>query len=56
LIVNVKGSSAQFNSPDIWITAPLPPRDLFINHQTGAVFEHIEQLERRLTTVRHFTN
>lgn len=54
LIVNIKGSSSQFNSPDIWITAPLPPRDLFINHHTGLVFEHIGQLERRISCLREF--
>lgn len=54
LTVNIKGSSCSFAAKRIWITAPLCPRELFINHKTGEVFEHIEQLERRINEQRMF--
>lgn len=54
LLVNIKGSSCQFCATEIWITAPTTPHALFVNHSTGAVYENIDQLVRRITNIQCF--
>lgn len=52
--VQFKGGYVQFNSPIIYITAPLGPRELYEGLPFDIAVEDINQLVRRITTVTHF--
>lgn len=54
MIVEMKGASAQFTSERVFITAPLPPRDLYANCE-WIKDENLQQLERRINSTIHFT-
>lgn len=51
-IVNIKGSSCNLAARRIFITSPLRPEEIFVNHSTGAQYEAIDQLLRRITPER----
>ncbi|ELP86388.1 hypothetical protein EIN_004450 [Entamoeba invadens IP1] len=53
--VNVKGGSLPWCAEEIWVTCPADPEALFVNHTTGEKWDGIEQLLRRITDTREFT-
>lgn len=56
LRVAIKGGFVKWVPESIWITAPVEPRELYKNYSTGMPFDGIEQLERRVTEQREFTD
>jgi len=50
----IKGGFAFWNPELIFITCPRLPSEEFINHDTGAVFEDIVQIERRCNEIRRY--
>lgn len=52
--VPIKGGFRKWLPREIWITAPVTPRELYRNYQTGEPYDGIEQLERRITDMREF--
>lgn len=54
LIVNVKGGQKEWLAERIWITCPQPPHHLFRNEETLEPWDNIDQLLRRIDTVREF--
>lgn len=54
--VPIKGGFRKWVPETIWITAPVEPRELYRNYQTGEPYDGIEQLERRITTLEHLEN
>lgn len=51
-VVEVKGGSRQWLAEEIFITAPMHPRDAYAHRSD----EDIKQLLRRITTITHFTD
>lgn len=49
LSVPIKGGFTWWVPEVIFVTCPVPPRELFINHETGKEWDHVNQLERRIT-------
>lgn len=52
--VAVKGGFRKWQPVEVFITAPGQPRELYRNHETGEPYDHIEQLERRISELREF--
>lgn len=50
--VPIKGGFTKWIPEYIFITAPCPPRELYSNHETKEPYDGIEQLERRIDTIR----
>jgi hypothetical protein len=56
MLIEAKGSTIHFVSHRIFITAPLTPRELFMEISDGKWSnDAIDQFERRITKVIHFT-
>lgn len=56
MIVEAKGQTTHFVSHRIFITAPLAPRELFMEISDGKWSnDAIDQFERRITKILHFT-
>lgn len=54
VLVNVKGYYCQWLAEVIWITAPCMPNEMYINHETGVQWDHLDQLLRRIYMVIEF--
>lgn len=54
LSVPVKGGFARWIPSHIYITAPVRPEDMFVNHETQEPWDHLDQLIRRITEFREF--
>lgn len=52
--VAVKGGFRKWRPKEIWITAPVEPRELYRNYKTDEPYDGIEQLERRIDELREF--
>lgn len=52
--VPIKGGFVNWIPETIIITAPERPERVYRNHSTGEAWDGIEQLQRRITEVRHF--
>lgn len=51
--VNIKGNCCSWRARTIFITAPCPPNEMYINRETGVEWDHLDQLLRRIEmTVR----
>lgn len=53
-MVNIKGSQAPWLAEHIWITAPTQPCDMYVNRETGQVWDNIDQLLRRIDHLIEF--
>lgn len=54
LQVPIKGGFANWCPSKIIITAPVLPEELFINHASGQTWDKIDQLKRRINSIRCF--
>lgn len=54
LMVNIKGGYKEWVAERIWITCPQPPHHLFRNEETLEPWDNIDQLLRRIDTIREF--
>lgn len=54
LIVPIKGGFTKWSPEKIVITCPVRPEELFVNHETGETWDHVDQLIRRITNFRDF--
>lgn len=54
LKVPVKGGFKWWNPRRIIITCPVKPDELFVNHETGAAWDNIDQLLRRIDKITEF--
>lgn len=54
LFVQIKGGFADWCPEVIVITCPVAPRDLYVNRETGEAWDHVDQVERRITEMRNF--
>lgn len=52
--INVKGGYVQWMAELIIITAPIPPSEMFVNHQTGEEWDNLDQLKRRINLTMNF--
>lgn len=54
--VNVKGSLCPWLAEVIIITAPIPPMEMYVNHDTGIQWDNLDQLIRRLDHILEVTS
>lgn len=54
VIVNVKGGYVQWCAETIIITAPTKPTQMYVNRETGQEWDNLDQLLRRITTIKEF--
>lgn len=52
--VNVKGGYTEWVADTIVFTAPVPPEEMFVNHETNEPWENLDQLLRRIAVVLKF--
>lgn len=48
-IVNIKGGHREWVAERIYITAPIRPEEMYKNKETGEIWDHTDQLLRRIT-------
>lgn len=53
--VNVKGGTCNWMAKKIIVTAPIPPEEMYVNHETGETWDHLDQLLRRIDEIREFS-
>jgi len=56
MTVPIKGGFVAFKPTHIYITSFAPPERVFVNHTTDRVWDSLEQLLRRITEIRDFTD
>lgn len=56
VIVNIKGGYTEWLAECIIITAPVHPREMFVNRDTKEPWDGIEQLIRRIDEITEFPN
>jgi hypothetical protein len=54
VFVQVKGGFAVWKPEVIFITAPVRPEQVFVNHETGETWDRIDQLLRRIDEILEF--
>lgn len=52
--VNVKGGTCNWMAREIIVTAPVQPEEMYVNHETGQPWDHLDQLLRRINEIREF--
>lgn len=52
--VNVKGSTCNWMAKIIIVTAPIAPEEMYVNHETGQPWDHLDQLLRRIDLIKEF--
>ena len=50
--VNVKFGCCLWRAERIFITAPCTPNEMYINHETGETWDHLDQLLRRIDVIQ----
>lgn len=55
VMVNVKGGYCNWMAEKIIITAPVPPNEMYVNHQTGEEWDNLDQLIRRIDIIQEFS-
>lgn len=55
VIVNVKNGYVQWCAEEIVITAPTKPTEMYVNRETGELWDNIAQLLRRIDETKEFT-
>lgn len=54
LNVQIKGGYTAWTPEKVVVTCPVHWEQLFVNHETGEVWDNINQLKRRISVVRNF--
>lgn len=52
--VNIKGRYCAWRARTIFITAPTPPTEMYVNRETGQEWDHLDQLLRRIDRIVEF--
>lgn len=54
--VPIKGGFTEWDPERIVITCPRIPQEEFVNHETGAQYEDLNQLIRRITVIKRWND